>query len=141
MEENSVMVDLTQGTIECELLEEVKTGILHGWNKLRFPDGSVGYIHSKFCYRKAESSKDFLKSHWDEEKSMLKVEYVDEYYSLFRKEAEKRISESAERIKPPKQIDTRISQENVSKPKREQNNTPKPEHKNKQYTELSLFDF
>lgn len=62
MEENSVMVDLTQGTIECELLEEVKTGILHGWNKLRFPDGSVGYIHSKFCYRKAESSKDFSKA-------------------------------------------------------------------------------
>ncbi len=82
MEENSVMVDLTQGTIECELLEEVKTGILHGWNKLRFPDGSEGYIHSKFCYRKAESSKEFLKAHWDTERNMLKVEFIDEYYQL-----------------------------------------------------------
>ena len=138
MKENSVMVDLTQGTIECELLEEVKTGILHGWNKLRFPDGSEGYIHSKFCYRKAESSKEFLKAHWDTERNMLKVEFIDEYYQLFRDERKKAIKETLERLNHSEPIDTRREQDSAAQAKSASNNeSKKKEHK---YIQLSLFD-
>lgn len=138
MEKNSVMVDLTQGTIECELLEEVKMGILHGWNKLRFPDGSVGYIHSKFCYRKAESSKDFLKSHWDTERNMLKVEFIDEYYQLFRDERKKAIKETLECLNHSEPIEPRREQDSAAQAKSASNNEPKKkEHK---YIQLSLFD-
>lgn len=138
MEENSVMVDLTQGTVECVLLEEVKTGILHGWNKLRFPDGSEGYIHSKFCYRKEESSKEFLKAHWDTERNMLKVEFIDEYYQLFRDERKKAIKETLERLNHSEPIDTRREQDSAAQAKSASNNEPKKkEHK---YIQLSLFD-
>lgn len=132
------MVDLTQGTVECVLLEEVKTGILHGWNKLRFPDGSEGYIHSKFCYRKEESSKEFLKAHWDTERNMLKVEFIDEYYQLFRDERKKAIKETLERLNHSEPIDTRREQDSAAQAKSASNNEPKKkEHK---YIQLSLFD-
>ncbi len=102
-----------------------------------FDDGE-GYIHSKFCYRKAESSKEFLKAHWDTERNMLKVEFIDEYYQLFRDERKNAIKDTLERLNHSEPIDTRREQDSAAQAKSASNNEPKKkEHK---YIQLSLFD-
>lgn len=69
---------------------------------------------------------------------MLKVEFIDEYYQLFRDERKNAIKETLERLNHSEPIDTRREQDSAAQAKSASNNEPKKkEHK---YIQLSLFD-
>lgn len=73
----------TSGTVVATLLEEVREGILKGWNRLRMPDGSERYMSARWCVCGDSDWRRFLKEHWDDKHDYLRTDCLEEFMKVF----------------------------------------------------------
>lgn len=121
--EKEIFVEVGKsGTVKATLLEEVHTGILSGWNRLRMADGHECYMSSRWCHDEPIASdyvatvdpavpgddhtvdaltdwRSFLKAHWDVQHNHLSTDSLEEFMAIFRRAAANYINNKNEQQK------------------------------------------
>ena len=89
-----VKIGLTDGTFPVRKF--ITTGLMHDMYEYPHDEHTIGWVHKRWCTPvcapQAPSGsvpattdwRAFLKTHWDTEHNHCKVEYLDEFYRIFR---------------------------------------------------------
>lgn len=101
--QNTVRIENYYGkAVQATVLEEVRDGILKGWNHLQMPDGSRCYMARRWCLPMPAGAscasgntvdaddtdwRKFLREHWDAGRNHCRVECLDEFMAIFTRAA------------------------------------------------------